>query len=96
MRLFLVIVLAGALGSCSSNEDCIQSPVCGEKVQSCCTPEQCHYSWKGRRFECNGLDCDAAADQVLEAVGAVCTPKGSSPDPLLTAAAEVAARRAAP
>ncbi len=34
---------------------------CGNKWEACCSAVQCYYSYMGKKYNCDGLECDDAA-----------------------------------
>lgn len=44
---------------------------CGNEWQACCSSVQCYYTYKGKKYNCDGTDCEDAA---LKLVGDIdCT-----------------------
>lgn len=65
LGLFAVVLLAlqscGGLGeSCQSSDS-----GCGT-FKACCTATQCHYEYNGENYPCNGTDCSAAAEELVD------------------------------
>jgi hypothetical protein len=66
----VLLVVAGLLGiqlvGCGSKKDYVcQSgqTTCGQ-FQACCTETDCYLTYNGRKFQCNGTNCDAATLQL--------------------------------
>ncbi len=38
----------------------------GADIQACCTQTSCYYNYNGQRYNCNGFDCNAAAQEVVD------------------------------
>lgn len=38
---------------------------CGE-YQACCSSTKCHYEYNGKEYECDGTDCTAAAEELVD------------------------------
>jgi hypothetical protein len=38
---------------------------CGDKWEACCNTVQCYYSYKGKKYNCNGTDCGDAALKLI-------------------------------
>lgn len=59
----LLCLTAGATG-CSDKEECQSaSSACGA-FTACCTSDDCYYLAGGNRFNCNGTDCNSAAEDL--------------------------------
>src|SRR5687768_6259711 len=69
LGLLVVFLLVGGLIGCSEDEECADTAACGTNIETCCTSSQCHYTVNGRKFNCNGTNCDSAA---VQAVNAAC------------------------
>lgn len=41
---------------------------CGSEWQACCNSIQCYYSYKGKKYNCDGTDCEAAAKKLTDDV----------------------------
>ncbi len=58
-----------SLTSCSDDEDdfiCESTVIGGATIQACCNEEgtQCYYEYKGKQYDCNGIDCTEAATEL--------------------------------
>jgi len=62
----LILFLLFSSG-CGDDEKCeSRNTACGE-FTACCTSDQCYYKTSdGTRFNCNGTDCQEAAELVAE------------------------------
>lgn len=64
--LFLICLMAVGLG-CSEDEECQSSSSACGSFTACCTSSDCYYlAGDGTRFDCNGTDCSAAAEQLAD------------------------------
>jgi hypothetical protein len=63
-----VVLLAGGLAACGAKEECDSTTVCSRNVEACCTDSSCYYEYSGTRVNCNGTNCDAAANRVAAEV----------------------------
>ena len=95
--LFVFVLSIGGLAGCGGeDEECLDDAVCGTNIETCCTSSECHYTVEGRRYNCNGTNCDSAA---VQAVNAACgaNPSDAQARALIKAAADaVESRRVAP
>ncbi len=58
-----------SLTSCSDDDDdfiCESTVIGGATIQACCNEEgtQCYYEYDGKRYDCDGTDCTAAAEDL--------------------------------
>ncbi len=71
---FLVVLMVLAASTfyfagCSDDSDyeCVDTPTTGcDSVQTCCSTDDCYYEADGEKFECDGLDCTAAATALVD------------------------------
>ena len=74
ISLFIISSFVFITNSCEKDEDsgytCETSIVSGESVKVCCNPISCYYEWDGKKYYCNGVDCqDAAEDLTNDILG---------------------------
>lgn len=79
-RLLLVctgVLLGVQMMGCGGGSYTCQSSstTCGS-FQACCNEKDCYYTYNGKKYSCDGQNCDAAAQQVVKAM---C---GAAPDAL--------------
>lgn len=55
-----------SLTSCSDDDEyvCADETILGETFSACCTEDDCYYEYNGKRYNCDGTDCTAAAEQL--------------------------------
>jgi hypothetical protein len=70
--LMLVLLFGAAIVinvSCKKDKDeeevCETNIIGGESIKVCCTPTNCYYEWNGKKYHCDGLDCDDAAERLV-------------------------------
>jgi len=51
---------ANPMISCSGGID----DGCGNEWETCCSSVQCYYTYKGKKYNCDGDDCTAAAEKL--------------------------------
>jgi len=84
--LLTIALLVGGLTGCGEKEECASDFVCGRSFSACCTDTKCYYTLGGRRYDCNGVNCDSAALALaLDACAAA--PSDDAKSVLLKAAA---------
>lgn len=54
-------VAPAVVANCSEGVD----DGCGDKWEACCTSIQCYYTYKGKKYMCNGTDCGDAALKLI-------------------------------
>jgi hypothetical protein len=71
--LFLVLLFGAAIVtnvSCGKDKNeeevCETTNVGGESVKACCTSSNCYYEWNGKKYHCDGVDCNDAAERLVD------------------------------
>jgi hypothetical protein len=70
--LLLVLLFGTAIiinVSCKKDKDdeevCETTNIGGESVKACCTTSNCYYEWNGKKYHCDGVDCNDAAERLV-------------------------------
>ncbi len=74
-EIFFISFMIGLLSACGASdvgdgvagESCLDTYACyadNSTMQTCCSPSSCRYVTGTRTFNCNGLNCDTAAQEV--------------------------------
>jgi hypothetical protein len=71
--LFILFVAISLLICCKENSvestpnpiTCISSNGCGKIYQACCSSTNCYYTYNGKRYDCDGINCNAAAQRLV-------------------------------
>lgn len=64
--LFLFASSMVYFNSCEAAAECSESTtVCGT-FEACCTTTDCWYNYNGKRYDCDGTDCTAAATELAD------------------------------
>ena len=64
--LLIGLLLAdGCKKDSESKYQCDNTTINGETVKACCNDENCYYEWNGKKYYCNGYDCDDAAQRLV-------------------------------
>lgn len=52
--------------SCKKEEkfECETVSIHGESIKVCCSADNCYYEWNGKRYNCDGTDCNDAAQRL--------------------------------
>lgn len=83
----LIFALLTVISSCKEQTptvDCLTETVeCGTYT-ACCTPFYCYYEFDGKRYDCDGLNCKEAAEELARALE-LCNPSAKAGQPLITA-----------
>lgn len=72
MLLFVCLVIVLSFSNCGAEDagpkfTCVNdAPTCGGTFDTCCSSTQCYYEFNGKRYNCDGLDCTAAATELAE------------------------------
>jgi len=71
IMLLLTIVVVGIVVSVSSCEkiagyECVTSTICNTSVKTCSNGVQSYYKANGKKYKCDGLDCDDAAQKLVD------------------------------
>jgi hypothetical protein len=69
--LMLVLLLGAAIVinvSCKKDKDeevCETTNIGGESIKACCTSSKCYYEWNGKKYHCDGTNCNDAAERLV-------------------------------
>jgi len=60
---FLGLLFLNLVG-CKKKESCQSANGACGSFRACCTTSQCYYTYGGKRFDCDGTNCSAAAQRL--------------------------------
>lgn len=65
LRIFIVatVTLSLQLAGCVKPSCQTSTSACGT-FETCCTPTDCYYKYKNKKYNCDGTDCEGAAEKL--------------------------------
>ena len=80
MNVLKCLVMGGLVAvlcmGCAEKYEChTESIGCGP-IEVCCTSTDCYYKYNGKKYPCDGTDCTAAAEAVVDEM--ICPAKASA------------------
>lgn len=65
----LVLLICCLAESCDKSSDvgyeCESITIQGETIKVCCDEDDCYYEWNGKKYYCDGHDCEDAAKRLV-------------------------------
>ena len=89
---FISVMLASCMMTTDDGYTCIKTPTGCGMVYSCSDVTSSYYDLDGTKYWCDGTDCDAAADEVVDAMcgkSATTEPKEITKEKLIDASYDV-------
>ncbi len=90
MMVLLTLIVIGATVTINGCEklghyECVTTTTCNTSVKTCSNGIQTYYEANGKRYDCNGTDCnDAAEDLVDDICDFKCSDKNEKVEYLIT------------
>ena len=64
--LIVLFLVDGCKKDTESSYECETLKIIGETIEVCCNDDNCYYEWNGKKYYCDGHDCDDAAARLVD------------------------------